>query len=225
MIEKSQKLHIRGVLFDFDGVIVDTEEGRFLTLQKVCKKHGLNLTTKDREDLYGRMTSAYLLRRFPHVSQKERDIIDRERRAYERKHLKQFAHTIPGIEKVLKLFQTKNIPFTIATGTHEDIVRGLVRETGLQRYIPTKQAIVAGLKHSKPHPECYLRGLKILRTKPCETLVIEDAAPGIEAAKKAGCAAYGVCTTTSRIKLYRAGADKVFRNHAELMTFLKTQVR
>ncbi len=220
-IRKPDKLS--AVIFDFDGVVVNTEMQRFKVLKKVCRHYGLILDNHDYEQMIGKRTEFFLRQRFPKLSHKEVEQLETERRGYQKKHIAEKVHSaraVRGIKKILENLARNKIKITISTGSHKEIVWAILRKLNIHRYFGR---IVTNLKESKPDPECFERALIILRTPINETIVIEDSVPGIQAARKLKLFTIGITTTTRPFALKAAGADVVLRNHEEIERYIKKE--
>lgn len=135
--------------------------------------------------------------------------ITQEKDKYGMKLLQHIKPT-PGLIKFLKFLKKNKIKIAIATSAQEDMKNFLLKKLKIKKYF---QAVVTAkeIKHGKPHPDCYLKAAKKLKVKPGETIIIEDAPLGIQAAK-AGKFFKVVGITSSQPAKDLQAADLIIKN-------------
>lgn len=207
---------MKAVIFDFDGVIVDTEKLRFSALQKVLSQKNILLPDHYFEKMEGRKTTYFLKQEFPELNEKEIEEISETRREEERKNIEK-VKILPNVKAVFSFLKENNIRIAICTGSHKSIVQSLLKNNSLEKFV---EVLVTGedFTKNKPFPECYETTLKKLNLPGRDVLVIEDAPAGITAAHEAGCAAYGLATY---IPIKEFGENKAFNNLGELLNHLR----
>ncbi len=91
---------------------------------------------------------------------------------------------LPGVEKVMKLYQTKGIKMCIASSSYLVLIEAIVQKFGLNKYI---DKVFSGEfeKFGKPHPAIFLTAAKHYNILPGNCLVFEDSVNGVKAAKAA----------------------------------------
>lgn len=206
---------IKAVLFDFDGVIVDTERARFVQLNNILKRYTLKLKEEWFKDILGLKTDVFLRKKFSNLSENNIKKISDERRDLLKKNpfrLKLY-HGIDS--SVITL--SKQYCLAVVTGTDKIIVKKILSNYNIDRYF---NVLITGdmFSSSKPDSECYELALKKLRMKPDEVIVIEDSKVGILAAKKLNCIVFGYKNSYNKEQL--KDADKIFSNHDELKKYL-----
>lgn len=197
----------RAVLFDFDGVIVDSTpihlKGWEEAFVRLTDSHVPSHILKQ---LPGQSTSAIasLLCTFSKRPEAKSEMI-RMKARYVLEHLDDIP-LVPGITSFLDFLQKEDVPFGIASNAPRAFLEAAVVKHRL------KVPFYLGLEdydHPKPHPEPYLKGAKNLGEKgsePSKVLVFEDSAHGIHAASAAGMPAIGVTTQHPPELLLREGA-------------------
>ncbi|OFY57359.1 MAG: hypothetical protein A2Y87_08880, partial [Bacteroidetes bacterium RBG_13_46_8] len=196
---------LKAVLFDMDGVLVDTEELTFRAAQQMFKEHGIHVTREDFRPYIGTGENSYI----GNVARKYGFPVDIPRdkeRMYAifgnlaRGRLK----ALPGVTGFMAVCRGRGLKLAVATSA--DFVKMMInlKETGLDP--ENFDALVNGqhITHKKPDPEIYLKTASMLGVKPEECLVVEDAVNGIEAAKAAGMRCLAVTNSFERNELYKA---------------------
>ncbi len=213
-------LPIKAIIFDLDGLLIDSEpywqKADDLFLKSVgVKKYDPKWL---RKQMYGRgqrECAKIYIKSFKLNETVESLVTKRWNILYSllMKDLK----LIPGAEKILKIIDRANLKVALATGGHlKEKAREILVKLGIDEYF---DLIVSGLdvKRSKPFPDIYLETAKQLGVEPQKCLVIEDAPNGVKAAKAARMRVYGVNSDAKlRQELEKAGADRVYKSLSEV---------
>jgi putative hydrolase of the HAD superfamily len=179
---------IRGLLFDFDGLLIDTETPSRLAYEELYREHGHELPLDKWATLVGTIGAEF--DPDAHLEQLVGTPLDRERmaqrlRARERE-LCDLEDLRPGIDDYLAEAERLGLKTAIvSSSTREWIARHLQR---LDR-VNSWDAIVAAdgdVERAKPQPTLYLDALDALGLQPHEAIAFEDSLNGIRAAKSAG---------------------------------------
>jgi beta-phosphoglucomutase len=119
----------------------------------------------------------------------------------------------PGVKEILLFLKQKNIPVAIVTGASKARI-GEHLEKSIAEQL---SALVTAddVKHTKPHPEPYLKAVEKIGKQAFQCIVVENAILGIRSAKAAGCLCYALETTLNRSDL--GMADEIFATHADLL--------
>lgn len=204
----------RALLWDHDGVLVDTEGLYYRATREVLESVGVRLSPEDYRQLFlieGQ--GAFHLARARGVSEPEIDALRAERG---RRYLALLDHepvVLPGVSDVVPRLARRH-RMAIVTSSERAPFERIHRESGLVQYfelILTREAY----KHSKPDPEPYLTALARLGLRAEECLVIEDSLRGLRAAKAAGLTCWVVPSALTRDSEFSA-ADRVFETLAQL---------
>jgi HAD superfamily hydrolase (TIGR01509 family) len=201
------------VIFDFDGVIVDSEPVHFRLFQRLLGEHGVPLTRADYDAIYLGMddrecfTEALTRHGKTAALPKVPELI-------ERKSALLMAEVPGAVELVRRL--AKSVPLAICSGALRREIESMLTHAGI---LSCFSGIVSAedVSHSKPHPEGYTKALALLnRTQPparaipaASCLVIEDSIAGIEAAKAAGMPCLAVANSYPEAALKQARAEAV----------------
>ncbi|MHC4728208.1 MAG: HAD family hydrolase [Planctomycetota bacterium] len=193
----------KAVIFDFDGVITDSEILHFRAFNQVLGQYGIELTKQEYyktylgfndADCYGLLIHQGLLKA---EHEQIGNLIEEKKQIY-----KELAKTegkmIEGVRDFLTLLEENSIPMSICSGSLLTEVEMVLEDTGLRHLF---EVIVSGeqVRKGKPDPEGFLLTLKRLNNNvtlrpdenqnhilPSECIVIEDSHWGLEAAKAAG---------------------------------------
>jgi HAD superfamily hydrolase (TIGR01509 family) len=187
---------LKAVIFDLDGVMVDTEPLFHRALNLAFKRHGLNRQLTIEE--YGRVFVGVDVDKGWYASNlgmERAQVSEFESEwglAYD--NLIENASDLalmPGLSPLLNLAQVRGLLLAVASSTDRRRVETILRKLNLDSRF---QAIVCGsdVLKIKPAPDIYLRVLEELRVPASSSLAIEDSAAGIAAAKAAGLRAIAV---------------------------------
>jgi len=191
MTTKSKK----AVIFDLDGVIVDTAKYHFIAWQKIAKQLGINFTHKDNELLKGvsRVKSLELILSLGgvNISQAEKDALLQQKNDHYLQLISDMndEELLPGIKKLLQDLFDNNIPF--ALGSASKNARRILKALNLTEMFT---AIVDGtdVSKAKPDPEVFLIAAEKLNYSPEKCIVIEDSQAGIAAANSVNMFSIGI---------------------------------
>jgi beta-phosphoglucomutase len=194
---------LRGIIFDFNGVIIDDEPLHFLAFQEAFKKEGIPLTEKEYFDRYLAFDDRTCAREIllDHKREASRKVIldlSRAKKGIYSRLLQTRLRLFPGALQFIREC-AETYPLAIASGALRSEIHSILRKFNLSRSFV---AVVSAddVVNGKPHPETFLRAWKLLRRsaergvqriQKNECLVIEDSLHGIVAAHEAGmkCAA------------------------------------
>ncbi len=133
----------KAVIFDFDGIIVDSERVKFKRLSLLLKTYNVILKKNDFRAMIGKKTGAFLKQKFSSsLSSKEMAAISRARRKDQTKNIRLYSRPITGVKRFIGFLHQKKLLICIATGTKRSIVKKTLQIIQLQKYFG---AIVTGL--------------------------------------------------------------------------------
>lgn len=178
----------KGILFDLDGVIIDSESAYSDFWNSIERDFPTGIPNFAAA-IKG-MTLPKIFQFYPDA--KVRDEIMRRIEELE----ETFKYYIfPGVTRFLRELRNKGVKTAIVTSSSAEKMKSLYEQLpDLTKYF---DAVIDGsmVKHGKPHPEPYLTGAETLGLKPEDCVVFEDSYQGMESGKEAGCKVVGVCTT------------------------------
>lgn len=183
------------VIFDLDGVIVDTAKYHYLAWKRLADEKGIPFTEKDNERLKGvsRMASLEILLSLGNVdlSEEEKAVLANRKNTWYVEMIDRLtkAELLPGAEALLKRLKTDGVK--IALGSASKNAERILARLEIGDYFDAR---IDGTKVSKakPDPEVFLLAAKNVGAAPETCLVFEDAPAGIVAAKRAGMHVVGI---------------------------------
>jgi len=187
---------MKGVIFDLDGVIVDTAKYHYLAWKELAEELGFSFDQEQNERLKGvsRMASLEIILElggFTGMSQVEKEALaDRKNRRYvELAATLTQVDILPGISLFLR--QLKQEGYRIALGSASKSGRIILERLGLTPYF---DAVVDGqmVQKAKPDPEVFLTAARLLELPASGCIVIEDSQAGLKAAKAGGMKTIGI---------------------------------
>lgn len=183
----------KGILFDFDGVVVDSMHQHYEAWLKAFSVKGISFLKEDFFQLEGQGVGKIVrMLAEPHglVEQEMLDLIESKGRHYYTLDKTKFYDYFLTMLANLK---DKNVPMAVVTGGNKDRVIKVIEEH-LSSYF-TEIITINDVEHGKPHPEPFLKGAEKLGLKAEECIVVENAPLGIKSAKAAGCKVIAIKTT------------------------------
>jgi HAD superfamily hydrolase (TIGR01509 family) len=206
------------VIFDCDGVVVDSERIVFEVFGSFIRSLGVHLTDEEtREQFLGRslpdcMAIVERIRgKPPPPGALERYTADRDRVLRER------VEPVAGIREVL---ETLSIPFCIASSGGYDKMRITLGATKLMPLFEGRLFSATEVPRAKPAPDIFLFAAERMGASPARTAVIEDTVNGVLAGRAAGMTVSGYVDLTPAAKLAEAGASRTFTRMRELPALL-----
>lgn len=197
---------MKGVLFDMDGVLVDSEHFISKAASIMFSELGFRVKPEDFQPFVGMGENRYI----GGVAEKHGIKIDIEKvkaRTYEiyGTIVRGKLSPLPGAHEFISYCSKKGFKLALATSADRIKMEINLKEIGLSP--DSFHSIITGLdvKNKKPSPEIYLEAARNLGVNPRECLVVEDAVSGIEAGKAAGCRCLAV-TSSFDVELLK-GAD------------------
>lgn len=175
---------IKAIIFDFDGVIVLSEQARFSALQELGKRHGVEIGEDLFRNIIGRTSQDFFDLYFPDI---EPDKLEKIMHDYQVEYKDKIVdHVVPiaFTNEFIRGYNGGKL-LAVASGSDTKILDTLLKHLGLH----DKFALIVGKEHvtkHKPDPEAYLYTAQTLGLRPDECVVVEDTAVGAEAANNAG---------------------------------------
>jgi HAD superfamily hydrolase (TIGR01509 family) len=200
---------IKALLFDFDGLILDTETPEYEVWQAIYREHGFELP----EEEWGQIIGGYGISSFDAaehlalLSQGRLDSVSLRDRHRSESHAITLAQAIlPGVMDYLHEAKQLGLKLAIASSSPHSWVDTHARRLGVFDYFD--RVICAddvGPGRTKPNPDLFLLALDRLQVRANEAIVFEDSPNGVQAARSAGIFVVAVPNTvTSRLSIEKA---------------------
>ncbi len=202
------------VIFDMDGVIVDSEPRHQRAFQEVFEEMGMAETHGIEFSRYlGRSDRAVWLdfveMHQPHQSLEELTALKQNRLIEIIQREKPLFAGLPDLIADL----SKNYPLAVASGSLHPVIDVVLEIDGLREYFKAVVS-VQDVKHGKPAPDVYLKAAADLGVQPDRCCVIEDAPAGVSAAKAAGM--FTIAITNSIHSEALSQADLITHSYSEI---------
>jgi mannitol-1-/sugar-/sorbitol-6-phosphatase len=193
-------LPFRGVLFDMDGVLVDSTAAVARVWSIWARKHGLDPETVVKM-AHGRPSISTIRELLPRADYQAGD------REVERMEIDDVEGIValPGSAELLHALPADR--YAIVTSATRPLAEVRLRAAGFP--IPERLVTARDVPRGKPYPDPYLMGAQLLGFPPEVCVVVEDAPSGVRAGKAAGARVVALRTTSSDSELQAAGADYV----------------
>jgi HAD superfamily hydrolase (TIGR01509 family) len=206
------------IIFDCDGVLVDSELLACRCLCEALAGHGIEVGLEEILDRFlGRSLDAVLA----HYQGLGRSIPPQFPAELRVKVQETFRSALCPIDGVGSVLEGLDIPHCVASSSALDRVSLSLSLTGLARHFGDLLYTAQMVDRGKPAPDLFLFAAERMRADPPRTLVIEDSVSGVQAAKAAGMMAWGFVggshyrARDGAASLLEAGADRVFARMAD----------
>lgn len=207
------------VIFDHDGVVVDSEPLASRAMSEVLADYGFTLSPHDVDMRYRGFGLSRTRAAFERETGRllpatfERDYIDRANqiKAHELK-------PVPGIIDVLDRLDEAGLRYCMASSSRREVVETALATVGLEPRFRDKWWGAEDVEATKPAPDLFLLAAHSMGVPPAECVVVEDTPVGVAAGLAAGMAVLGFCASTPKDAL--ADAGYIFESMHELPTLL-----
>jgi mannitol-1-/sugar-/sorbitol-6-phosphatase len=192
------EIRCRALLFDMDGVLVDSTPAVARVWTTWAEKFGFHAADVVRQ-AHGRPSIESIRELLPHADHHAED------QAIEKAEIEDVADIValPGAAQLLGALPDDR--FAVVTSATRALAVVRIRAAGLA--VPKHLITASDIQRGKPDPEPYLRGAAALGIAPSDCVVIEDAPAGIQSGKASGARVLALRTTAGDSELMRAGAD------------------
>lgn len=211
---------IKGIIFDMDGVLVDSEPAMAHASVIGMAKHGIYVKDEDFYPYFGTDEKTYFGSVFEKYGGKYTPEIAEEIYDIYCETAPSVISIFPGVSETFKKLHDMGYKLAIASSSIKRKLDVNITSTGIDKNI--LDAVVCGsdVVKRKPDPEIFLKAAEKLGLSPANCLVAEDAISGVKAAKAAGMYCFGVTTTFSAERLKEIGADISGAGIEEILNYL-----
>ena len=182
----NRSISIRGVVFDLDGLMLNTE-GIFAQAEsELLRRRGKELTSELRRQMMGRRAaeSIAIMIEMHGLTESVEELYAESRKLFS-SLLDDCLAPMPGLFELLDVLEDRQLPKAVATSSPRSYLEDMLNRFDLlDRFHTTLTA--EDVTHGKPHPEIYLTAASRLGIQPAEMLVLEDSEAGSTAAAAAG---------------------------------------
>jgi sugar-phosphatase len=205
------QISCKGVLFDMDGVLVDSTPAVARVWARWARKHDIDPDYAV-VAAHGRTSLTSIQELLPHA---EPAVHLAENAWMERAEIEDIEDVValPGAQQLLSAIPPSQ--FAVVTSATRALAEVRLRTAGLWQYIQ-RLVSASDTTRSKPDPEPYLKGAAALNLAPHFCIVIEDAPSGTRSGKATGARVLALRTTTADAELLAAGADWIVNDCASL---------
>ncbi|MEO0292787.1 MAG: HAD family phosphatase [candidate division WOR-3 bacterium] len=178
---------LKAVIFDLDGVIIDSEPFHYEVNKKIFAHLGINMSEKEYESYIG-TSHEYMwskIKRKYNLPQAVSELVNMQVSGNINYIKNEKIEGIEGVVSLLSRLKKANIKMAIASSSPKEVIELVINKLKISQYF---SAIVGGeeLKRSKPAPDIFLKAAERLKVEPANCVVIEDSENGVKAAKAAG---------------------------------------
>ncbi len=212
--------HPIGVIFDWDGVIIDSHNQHELSWQRLAKEYNKDLPNNFFKETFGMRNESIIPKFFNNWidtnNNKEVKILaDRKEEIYRQIITQNGITPLEGVKELLASLKSQKIRCSIGSSTPIKNIETVINIIGLSDYF---DAITAAedVSNGKPDPEVFLKASKKIGIAPENCIVFEDAHVGIQAAIAAGMKVIAVATTH--------GIDQLSKAHLAVESLEKIKV-
>jgi len=206
---------MQAVVFDCDGVLVDSERINNQVFAELATRAGIPTTFQDSVERYmGRSTTECVAELehalgepigFDFAAEYEQQVLHRQRDLA----------PVPGIQELLERLTAADVPICVASsGTPSEIAFRL-QTTGLDRYFGTRCYSATQVSRGKPAPDLFLLAAGRIGVDPAQCFLIEDSPYGVRGGRAAGMHVIGYAAMASSDDLRAAGATHVITSMTE----------
>ena len=207
---------LRAVLFDCDGVLLDSESIYLSCVSKYLRTLGREAGIDDLAYLVGadiRRITEQLQRDYDLGDYEPQTLIDGQRALFNKEFYSQTLEPMDGLIPFLQKLRAAGLKTAVASSSDQRYVEYVLDQLGIRDYFDVFIGREAAGR-SKPFPDLYEEAMRRLGVKPEEAVVLEDSSNGIRAGLDAGC--YVLAYKGAKVKQDTAGAHRTVYGYGEI---------
>ena len=216
-------MEIKAVLFDMDGLMVDTESLSTEAFINSAKAQGYNMTKEETLKVLGFTKASiyqFWIDYFKGTKVDGKKLVDDH---YE--YIENILYTVgpekmPYVEELLKYLKENNYKIAVASSSDTADIKNNLEKTKLEKYID-EIASGAEVENGKPAPDVFLLAAKRLGVEAKDCLILEDSKAGIKAGKASGAKVFMVPDMFTVDKECEETADRILKNLGEVIEILE----
>jgi len=193
---------IEAVIFDVDGVLVDSYAAHFESWKRLGGETGVTLTEAQFAESFGRRSREVIRQHWGsmrHLTDAEVERLDYRKEKLFREILEKDFPGMDGARELIEALATDAMRIAVGSSAPEENVELVLDRLGVRDHV---HVVVTGedVQRGKPDPQVFLIAAERLAVAPARCVVVEDAPAGLEAARHAGMRAIGVRTTHATLR-------------------------
>lgn len=201
------------VIFDCDGVLVDSEPLAEATIVEMTNELGIDINIEYAKRNFKGDSFKNILN---HIESKFKTSLPNNFESeYRRRSFEMFTEKLKPVEGILKVIKSLNIPFCVASSGPQNKIKHNLKITGLLPYFEDRIFSCYDIQKWKPEPDIFLHAANSMGFSVDECIVVEDTLIGITAALQGGFDVYGFSDEFNH-SIYKEKATKVFMRMKEL---------
>jgi HAD hydrolase, family IA, variant 3 len=216
-------MEIKAVLFDMDGLMVDTESLSTEAFINSAKAQGYNMTKEETLKVLG-FTKAniyqFWIDYFQGTNADGKKLVDDHYEYIENVLYTVGPEKMPYVEELLKYLRENNYKIAVASSSDTADIKNNLEKTKLEKYID-EIASGAEVENGKPAPDVFLLAAERLDVDPKDCLILEDSKAGIKAGKASGAMVFMVPDMFTVDKECEDTADRILTNLGEVIEILE----
>ena len=216
-------MEIKAVLFDMDGLMIDTESLSTEAFINSAKAQGYNMTKEETLKVLG-FTKAniyqFWIDYFQGTNVDGKKLVDDHYEYIENVLYTVGPEKMPYVEELLKYLKENNYKIAVASSSDTSDIKNNLEKTKLEKYID-EIASGAEVENGKPAPDVFLLAAKRLGVDAKDCLILEDSKAGIKAGKASGAMVFMVPDMFTVDKECEDTADRILTNLGEVIEILE----
>ena len=204
-------MSLAAVIFDFDGVVIDSHHAHERSWFMLADEIGMSLTTEQFTSTFGQRNETILpllAWAEEHDTARIKELGDRKEVLYREILAQEGIEALPGVVALLENLKAAGIPTAVGTSAQRKNIECAFRLLGID-HLFQDVAASEDVSRGKPDPEIFLKAAAKLGANPAHCVVIEDAHVGLRAARAAGMKCVGVTTTHPAESLAAEAPDRI----------------
>ncbi|RZT97151.1 sugar-phosphatase [Ancylomarina subtilis] len=204
---------IKAVIFDMDGLLIDSEPFWRMSQKNLFSKRGINLNEDDFESFMGKRIDevvAIIFSRFPNQDKTQEEtaeeIVNGVIELVQEKGV-----ALSGVKKTLEDLKKQNYKIGLASSSNLKIIKAVLKKLDIESYFEVVHSAQFE-EYGKPHPQIFISTAKMLGVPPSECLVLEDSFHGVIAALAANMKCIAIPDTKANNLARFVVADQVLKS-------------
>ena len=216
-------MEIKAVLFDMDGLMIDTESLSTEAFINSAKAQGYNMTKEETLKVLGFTKASiyqFWIDYFQGTNVDGKKLVDDHYEYIENVLYTVGPEKMPYVEELLKYLRENNYKIAVASSSDTADIKNNLEKTKLEKYID-EIASGAEVENGKPAPDVFLLAAERLDVDPKDCLILEDSKAGVKAGKASGAMVFMVPDMFTVDKECEDTADRILTNLGEVIEILE----